>query len=94
MMTKKNKKYGYVTILKANKDNDNFKGEKRVYVYGNKGMCQAVKDETICEEDIKSFVRYFGYNRKCDVNRVMKWHKENIIEIYWDKEYQLVEVEF
>lgn len=88
------KKYGYVAILNAKDNNQNFKGEKRVYVYGNKGMCQAVKDETICEEDIKHFVKHFGYNRKCDVVRVMKWHKENIIERYWDKKYQLVEVEF
>ena len=80
-------KFVFVAHLSANGENNNFKGEKRAYAYG-KGTSWEVKDD----QDLEWFAKTYGYNRKCDAVRNMNWHKNNLHEKYWDKEYKLVEV--
>lgn len=80
-------KFVFVVTLKATDDNENFRGESRMYVYG-KSSSGEVEDSDYFDW----FVKTCGYNRKCDAVRCMNWHKNNLQEKYWTKEYKLVEV--
>lgn len=80
-------KFVFVVTLKAADNNENFRGESRMYAYG-----KSTSYEPKNEEELNWFVKTYGYNRKCDAVRQMNWHKNNLEEKYWNKEYKLVEV--